>query len=279
MTAPSPDPAKTNDTAEKPMSKGERIFNWLVYGGVAGVGVFVVTLPIAFWTRYGGGAGWWKRSTQWLEKKGMNAYTSEEVLNTAVLGSIGNFAIIPVKILEEYKHKLIPKLNKKYGSEIDKQLAEHDPPQTWWTLIKGRVAAYVAVFASLQAAVKIGGGERFDAFKNNFAEYIVCKPLGKPTHIGGMETKAFRYGKIAALDVFCAASAATLLYLASRFFAKEDKNQSAKNDSPAPAPLAARPPMAESAKRFTANMPTPSKRYVKAVDAEKSPCPSCILGA
>lgn len=98
------------------------------------------------------------------------------------------------------------------------------------SLIKSRVAAYATVFVSLQGAVKIFGDDRFKKFEEDFAEHVVCRPLNLPTHTPGLprsaatETRAFRYGKIGALDVFATAAATILLYAGSRFFAKKNEH-------------------------------------------------------
>ena len=43
------------DPDKKPqhVSKGERLFDWITYGGMAGLGTFLITIPIAFHAKYG----------------------------------------------------------------------------------------------------------------------------------------------------------------------------------------------------------------------------------
>ncbi len=125
------------------------------------------------------------------------------------------------------------------------------------------------------------GEDKFAAFNDAFAEHVVCKPFGKSTHVnvnGIMEeTKAFRYGKIAALDVFATTAAATLLYIGSRIFADrqskerdmtpQDANPSAKNIPETPAPAEDCLPCR--LKSYTSEM-VPSAGFAQAIVSEKA---------
>ncbi len=242
-------------------SKGEKLFDWVTYGGIAFAGVFVATLPWTYFTKYGSGKKFHDWMTTALKKKGVSKHVAEQTFNTAILGSLGNAAIIPVKVMENYKPELVEKFNAMLGDKSHDASVDQDPKQTWTSLIAGRVAAYTAVFVSLQGAVAIWGGDKFQKFEEKFAEQV-CKVIKKPTHTPGLaktvanETKAFRYGKIGALDVFATAAATILLYSGSRFFAKKNEPWHAKHTAAPETPEQPAPQTAlESAivpeKRFT----------------------------
>jgi len=216
--------AKTAD--DHPLSKGERWFDWLTYGGIAGVGVFLVTLPLTYWSKYAGGAKNFKAAAHWLEKKGFSAHTAEDLVMTTSLMQGGNLGLIPVKLMENNKPQIVKKINDVLGDSTDEKAVEAEPKQSWTSLLKARIImAWTPVFLSFRAATMLLGKEKFQHFEHWFSESLICKPLGKATHIAGVETKAFRYGKIAALDAFATAAAATLLYIGSNIFAKQEKDE------------------------------------------------------
>ncbi|NBX04215.1 MAG: hypothetical protein EBR02_09215 [Alphaproteobacteria bacterium] len=85
--------------------------------------------------------------------------------------------------------------------------------------------AFGIVLGSIKGAVALLGKEKFAKFEEDFAKKVVCKPLKLPTHLpNGVETKAFRYGRLTAMDIFATAASASILYIASRFFAEPDKD-------------------------------------------------------
>ncbi len=272
-------------------SKGEKLFDLVTYGGIAFAGVFVATLPWTYWSKHGGGKKFHDWVNKSLTKQGASEAVAEQTFNTLILGSLGNAAVVPVKIMENYKPQIVDKFNDMLGDKSHDASVGEDPKQTWMSLIKSRVAAYTAVFVSLQGAVKIFGHKKFSEFEEKFAEHIVCKPLGKPTHTPGMakiaanETKAFRYGKIGALDVFATAAATVLLYAGSRFFAKENEHWRAPHaeaDLKAAKTEASPPPIAlpeQQDRRFTDTIQPKSrekvafsreKTYADAVSSQKT---------
>lgn len=226
--------ATTQSTEEKKpkLSRGEKLFNWLVYGGIAGVATFIATIPAGYWAKYGGGAKFFKSFGKGLEKLGVSARSAEDAAMTTGLMQGGNLMILPVKWAEDNKVELIKKIDHVLGDKTDVDALEKEDKQSWGSIIKARLAAWAAVFSGFKLAGMTIGNEKFAAFEESFAKHIVCKPFGKATHIAGEETKMFRIGKIAALDVFATAAASILLYAGSRFFAHHKKN------NPAPAPEA-----------------------------------------
>lgn len=206
-------------------SKGERLFNLLTYGGVGGVLNFLVTIPIAYWAKYKGGAEAFKGASEFLTKTGMSAGAAKDVMMTTATMQGGNAVLVPVIALEHFKPEIVEKLNTMVGDKSGDASVDKEPEQDWKSLLKSRITAWLTVFASFRVATMALGGEKFEQFEENFSKHVVCEPLGKPTHTPGLaqtvenETKVFRLGKIAALDVFATTASATLLYVASRLFA------------------------------------------------------------
>ncbi len=54
MTEPTSMPPPEAPVSERHhRSVGERVFDWGVYGGIAGIGAFVATVPLAYTLKYG----------------------------------------------------------------------------------------------------------------------------------------------------------------------------------------------------------------------------------
>jgi hypothetical protein len=227
--------AAEQKAARTSTSKGEKLFDLLTYGGIGFLGVFAAGIPIGYWAKYGKGAKLFNSTAKSIENLGITPKAAEDMVMTSVLMQPGNIGILPIKTMENNKPELVEKFNKMLGDKSADASVEKDAKQTWGSLIKSRFTAWLAVFAGFRSAAMIVGEEKFEKFSNSFAENIVCKPLGKPTHIPGMakivenETKLFRYGKIAALDVFATAAATILLYAGTRFFAKPNPQWHAKH--------------------------------------------------
>lgn len=222
-----------------PLSKSEQLFDWGTYGGIAGLGVFLGGIPITYWAKYGGGAKLFVNAAHSLEKMGMSKAAAEDAVIITALMQAGNIAVWPVREVEKYKTQIVGKIGDAIGEKVNLDAVEHEPKQSWGSLIKSRLVAWGVVFASFRGAAALLGAEKFGEFESKFSEHIVCKPLGKPTHIAGAETKLFRMGKIAALDSFATAAAATLLYVGSRIFAKNEQEEERLHAAPPSPPPAA----------------------------------------
>lgn len=219
-----------NDSPPPPSShrsRGEKIFDWIVYGGLGGVGTFLLTLKPAYWMRYYGGEA---RIGRFLERIGIGGKIANQVATSTSLSLGGHIMLLPIAFAEAHHTQIVDGLNK---MTLDPTLAEEiqaKPKPTLGSIIRGRLVAWAAVGSGF-----IAMGEFFpktlDVFKNEFAEWF-CKRTHQPMKVAGEETKAFRYGKIAALDVFATACAATLLYIGSYFFARRKDAQ--QNPRPLP---------------------------------------------
>jgi hypothetical protein len=216
-----PQPAQKDTEAVAGKSKGERIFDGITYGGVAGAGVFMASIPFGYWAQYNPtGQKMIGGIASQLAKVGMSVKSTEQAAMTTALMQGGNVSIIPIKMLENHKPEIVNALNKALGDKTEVNF-EDAPKQSWGSLIKARLVAWGAVFAGIKGTYMVVGPEKFANFENHFGHKI-CQMLGKPTHIAGQETRAFRMGKIAALDSLATTSAAAILYVSSRVFAKED---------------------------------------------------------
>lgn len=224
-------------------TRGDVLFDRWVYGGLNGVGTFLLTLPLAFWGDHGGGKETFQKFTRFLtEKTPLGEETAKTVVRATTLGLGGTVMVVPVRIIEGMRTPIVNALNQRYGSAEDKAVgAQEVAPQTWGSLLKGRLVAWVVVFSSFKAIEAAGFGKKMKQFEEAFSEKLFCNPFKKALHtlpqaevealkalgtkdalktLAEAETTRFRYGKLAALDVFATTAATILLYVGSRFFAK-----------------------------------------------------------
>ena len=217
-------------------SKGEQAFDWLTYGAVGGIGTFIATIPIAYWAKYTGGAKVFAGMVKKLQKIGLSEGAAENAVMTTATMQGGNFTLIPIKLLENCKPGLVEKFNTMLGDKSQDASVENDTKQTWGSLIKARlIFAWLPVFACFEGAERLIGKNNFSTFKDMFSEQVVCKLFRQPTHTPGLakilenETRTFRLGKIAALDIFATVATSTLLYVGSRIFSRKSEHWHAKD--------------------------------------------------
>lgn len=248
---------KAEEKARKTSSsKGEKLFDLLTYGGIAGIGTFILTIPIAYSIKYGKGAKYYEKSVKFMTDNGATPRIAEEIAMTSAAMQGGNIALLPVKLAENYKPQIVEKLNNLTGDKSGKASVDEDPKQTWPSLIKSRALAWLATFVGFRTAGSILGQERFERFEKGFARRV-CDFIKKPTHINGVESVHFRYARIGAIDIFATAAATTVLYLGSRFFAKNNEHWNPKAIPPAtPEAAPAQAPLAEE---------KPEKRYTTTI--------------
>jgi hypothetical protein len=218
-------------------SKGEKLFNILTYGGISGVSVFIGSVLVGYSAKYGKRAAKFPGKVAFLEKYHFSKQGAEHAVMTTELMHPGNAAVLPIKLIEDHKPEIIDKLNHLLGDKSGDASINKEPEQTWGSLIKGRLAAWAAVYTGFRVTAKIIGDTKFAEFENAFAEKA-CNLIGKNTHtnplnkIAENETKAFRFGKIAAIDLFATIAATTLLYAGSKFFAKKNPTWKARDLPP-----------------------------------------------
>jgi hypothetical protein len=239
--APTAAPATASDSGLlRPKSKGEKFFDRAVYGGLAGVGTFLVTLGIAYQLIHGKLlGGHYTRVVDWVEKKAVQVFspsTSKKIAKEGVLTSTlmmgGNAMLLPVGLAEHYKTPIVRGLNVTLGDSTPPEAIEQSPKQTWSSLIQGRLLAWGVVFASLTAATskRFGIPKTFTLFQEEVAEkiYRITQSIkGNPTPALGDITKttSYKVGHLAAVDVFATAAAAILLYVGGHFFARKHEEK------------------------------------------------------
>lgn len=215
-------------------SKGERWFDGFTYGMVAGVGTLVVTLVTALSMKYGRGKPHYDRAVNWMERKLTGAMKpttarkfSEEFVQTTALMQGGNLMLLPVGLLEHNKVSIVSGLNTMMGDPTPPEKVEAAPKQTWSSLIEGRFLAWTAVFVAFFGSSLIFP-KSFQTFTSEFGERMHAL-VGKFKDVRSSavmkETRAYKVGQIAALDIFATAAAATLLYVGGHFFARKHEEK------------------------------------------------------
>lgn len=228
-------PAEPKLEAKETKSKGEKLFNRFVYGGLAGVVTFVVTLLAAFEIKHGRWNPHYTRAVNRVEgwlKQVMPSLASrkaaEIAVETTALMQGGNLMVIPVLLAEHHKVPIVSGLNVMVGDKTPPEAVEQAPKQTAMSLIEGRALAWGAVFSTLLAASLILP-RTYGTFKAEFAEKIyhatqwVKRSLPNPATM--KTSKSYQYGDIAAVDGFATAAAATLLYVGGHFFARKQEER------------------------------------------------------
>ena len=210
----------------KTRSNGEKAFDWATYGGLAGVGTFVVTVPVADWILYGKGEKYYNAATKWVTQKGVNPKVAGGLLLTTALMQGGNIMLAPVWAAEQVREPIVNTINKITGDPTRPEDIAEKPKQTARSLIEGRLTAFGAVFAGLTGASMVFGKQmaNFETAMGRAAAGFMNRPTHELKMVDGaakqVPTKTFRYGKTLAVDAFATITAAGLLYVASRFFAK-----------------------------------------------------------
>lgn len=243
-------------------TRGDVLFDRLIYAGLNGVGTFVLTVPMAYWARYGEGRKAFESGANWISKTfRMNGKDAAAVADTMGLGLGGTAMIAPVYVAEHYRKPIVEWLNQRFGSETDKQaVVENSVPQTFGSILKGRAVAFLAVYAGFKLAYSNSKvSQALTSFEENVgsktaswfkqpthdlatfealkAEHAVLTPSLEASLLKQSETKAFSIGKLAALDVFATAAATSILYVTSRIFAKRQA-QSKQQHAPVVLPVA-----------------------------------------
>ena len=230
-TNPAISEAEPGATPTKHKSKGDRVFDWLVYGGLAGVGTFVATVPLAYMFKYTktgakyseGLANVLHKASEKIAPNVLSKKVAEDAVMTTSLMMGGNAMLIPIGYAEKHKVQTVSGLNTILGDPTPPEQIEHETKQTWGSLIKARLTAWGAVFGALFTASSLFP-KSFTMFENEFAERV-CQVFKKPTEVikegVHVPSRTFLLGKISALDVFATAAAATLLYVAGHSFARK----------------------------------------------------------
>ncbi|MFZ4542102.1 MAG: hypothetical protein ACOYNL_09975 [Rickettsiales bacterium] len=221
--------------AKKGKSKGEKLFDRAVYGGLAGVGTFALTLYVSFKLNHGNWAGGrYAKAVDWVEKKCAGMFSpsvsrkvAEQSVMTSSLMMGGNVMLAPIAAAEHYKVPIVRGLNSMVGDQTPPEQVELSPKQTLSSLIEGRLLAWGAVFTALFSA-NMAFDETFKTFKAEVGKHTHAVTQWfkrEPKLVNMKTTRSFKVGELAALDVFATAAAATLLYVGGHFFARKQEEK------------------------------------------------------
>lgn len=230
VAAPTPQ-AVFVDGKERPISTGGKIFDLLTYGGLAGVGVFLITIPIAnlFMREDGPFHGF----DQWLRKSARKLGASENIANqfanTTHTMHGGNLILLPVAMMEKFRTPIVNALNRAFKDPTDPKSVEDSPPQTLGSIVKGRIVAWLTVFSAFTGVSMAIGEKRFEGLLDQAGNKL-CEMLKKPVMEFNKKgvwahSKTYNIGRTGALDFLATASAATLLYITSHYFANSEARQ------------------------------------------------------
>ncbi len=181
-----------------------------------------------------------------------NAFgVSRDAMLTTVTFFGGLVPLPFIRSMERNKAQIVRRLNEKYGTAEDVIIGEEnvkdEAPQSWGSIIKGRVGAWLVVFATFAGiGAKLipntfGGLEKdFENIAGNVGNKIHKWPEGANKYFTAnkdseslalpenaspkQENQMYTYkrmGGLAAVDVFATAMSASLLYVISKFFAKK----------------------------------------------------------
>lgn len=243
-----PPPAEASVEAEKPKSKGAKAFDWGTYGGLAGVGTFVVTIPVTYLLKYHGKVSpYFERAVDGLHRgltklfPSIKRETADTILTTTALMQGGNAMLIPVGLLEKHKVPIVSGLNTMLGDPTPAEQIEKAPKQTWRSLLESRAVAWLAVYAAFRTAAKFVPNT-LAMFEHEVGERM-CQLFKKPIErlVDGkmVKSKTYLFGKIGALDFFATIAAATLLYVGGHFFARKQEERKERRASGHVGPLRA----------------------------------------
>lgn len=246
-------------------SKGDKLFDWLVYGGLNYLGTFALTVVVADWLQT---HQWGKNLCNWGKESLMRASVSEKtadaVVTTTLLMQGGTLMLAPIHALEKRRTGIVDWLNRKFGDTTAQTTRHADvPQQSWGSLIKGRLVAWSVVFASMVGAEWALTPERFKAFSDNTGRFV-AKHCGVPEAARNETSRAFRYGKLGALDAFATLASSILLYTTSKFFARrhDGKLEDRRDNAPSlPQPLTMRTETKSAASASTPSVTTITGRY------------------
>ncbi len=203
------------DNTRRMRSRGEKLFDDIVYTGINGFGTFFVTLFIAYELKFGRGKTHFDKAALKLENslfsfipQGQRHSFATHFLNTTALMQGGNAMLLPVGYLEHHKVRLVQGLNVMLGDTTDPATIQEAPQQTVGSLLLGRIRAFGAIFLAFT-----GMGILFSKQMHNFEKSVGRGFQAFRNHSDpGKAVVAQRLGELGALDVFATAAASVLMY-------------------------------------------------------------------
>lgn len=251
-------PVEPVDPDTLPKTTGERYYDVSQFL-IGKVWIMAITAGIAYIAKYGKESygnipNVFKQFQGWMEEKLLTnkimplekhgetgRRIAGAVSNATVLFHGGTLFAPLMRSMENNKAKIAAYFNKRYGQpgevEIGHERLKDDPHHTWFDILKGRVAAFAIVFTSfvsfdlLLGKHKGSGLYHFDRYEEGFARWLagfakagkeiaktpVTKALTKEQDLN----KLYRFGKIAALDLYATTASITIWNIVSRSSAKK----------------------------------------------------------
>ncbi|MBY0354453.1 MAG: hypothetical protein K2Q12_01835 [Rickettsiales bacterium] len=222
-----------------PATRGEKIFNWAVYGGIGWLANAAISVGIAYGLKHGNKgnplnvytntekkvAGFFEKTSRSMTPE---KATQQSKFWTGVLALMpGGFLLMaPVKWAEDKKPDIVKFLNKKFGSglqtpeisELSEKKVEQEPQQTWGTVLGSRMLGLAMVLSLASVPV----ASRFIAKMTGHAAAGVTKLAAKmkpslaPHNVPLKQTTAFRLADMGFSDIGWSAFVAGMLFVFTR---------------------------------------------------------------
>lgn len=166
--------------------------------------------------------------------------------NTMVLFHGGNIFAPVMKWMENGKEDISNYFNRRYGKpgevEIAHERLKDMPKQDWGDVLKGRIAAWLIVFTSFVTIDSAIGKDKktglywFDKYEEGFGRWLagftkegkkigIKMPVSQELSVLQDANKTYRFGKIAALDVYATTAAIFIWNAISRMSAKKQQER------------------------------------------------------
>ncbi|NBO19660.1 MAG: hypothetical protein EBV03_10655, partial [Proteobacteria bacterium] len=234
--APAQDPAADAVQAqatphEKHRTVGNKIYDWGVYSTFAWAGVAAVSALSAHEAMHGKHPAFnWLRSlnnncisglSKGLESTIMKGASKESIHGWAkgstmfVTLGLGGWAMMaPIKWLEDHRERNAARIDNFLGTTPpDPKLVEAEVPQTWGSVLKGRLMSWGLSYAAFAAMGPKTTGHVSDWFANKASKvFMALKPSAN-------QAKVKKWADIAAFDAVFTIITAAATYGFSRMFA------------------------------------------------------------
>ena len=163
----------------------------------------------------------------------------------------GNLYVPVRKGLQDNKEAIVTGINQRYGKPGEAEAGairlEHETKESWGDIIKGRLGSWAVVFGSFVGIdLALGksaknGQYHLDNFEDKFGKLMAGvtekgKALGKSAVAHEItelhQNKAYRFGKIMALDIYATAASLVVWDVISRISAKKRHQQDPRHTQP-----------------------------------------------
>lgn len=245
-----------SDTATTHKTTGEKFYDGLQFS-IGQASILVATAAIAYVARFGKDSygpvpNVLKKFQGWMndkllhnkiyplgEKGEFSTRLAGSLASTVVLFHGGNLFAPVMHYLENNREKIATYANKRWGKpgevEVGHERLKDVPKQSWGDVIKGRVVAFLMVFASFTAIDTILGKDKsgaylFDKYEEAFArkvtgltkngKVIAGIPITEKLTAELAGNSAYKFSKILALDLYATSAGIAIWSFISRLSAK-----------------------------------------------------------